>query len=412
MKKEINFPTSELWQWRNQVPFPHTVAVGDQIFISGQQSLDEHGDVVGPEDIATQTRTVFENMKASLARLDLRLDDLVRLNTYYVFDGDDTAATAYWEDMTRVRLEYFPDPGPAATAVRVRGMPYKGQLIQIEGVALKGPSRTNRQRIMPAGSWDWSIAVPLSQGWRIGNRIFVGGQISADKAGASVHVGDLDSQTRNIFSYIGQVLSDAGSSFEDIVRIKICFKYDSKDPQTGKSFVDRIMEISKEYILGAPPVITAFAVDLLYPGLDLELDAMAIIDPNARGISFSELGGRYQPLEFSDAIISGEEIYVAGQVALEKDGSVSSPGDFASQTKEVFERLKILLKEFDATLLDVVKLNLFIVAADDHTESAFHSACEIWAEFCPDGHPAVTPVMVHELARPGLLIQADCIAIR
>jgi enamine deaminase RidA (YjgF/YER057c/UK114 family) len=101
--------------------------------------------------------------------------------------------------MTQVRLEYFPDPGPAATAVRIKGMPYDGQLIQIEGIALRGESRKNRQRIMPDGSWDWSIAVPLSQGWKIDNRVFVSSQISADESGGSAYVGDLDAQTRNIY---------------------------------------------------------------------------------------------------------------------------------------------------------------------------------------------------------------------
>ena len=401
-----------MWHWRIKSPFAQTVVVGDQVFISGQQTLDSNGTVLNPGDIAVQTRNVFENMKRSLAVLDLELSDLVRLNTYYVFEGDDTAATAYWEDMTRVRLEYFPDPGPAATAVRAKGMPYEGQLIQIEGVALKGDSRKNRQRIMPAESWDWSIAVPLSQGWKINNRIFVGGQISADEKGASVYVGDLDAQTHNIYSYIGRVLSDAGSSFKDVVRVKICFKYDSKDPKTGKAFVDHIMEISKEYIDGTAPVITAFAVDLLYPGLDLEIDAMAIIDSGKQILSPSELGGRYQPAEFSDGINADGEIYVAGQTALQQGGSVLSPDDIPGQAKEVFQRLNKVLGETDATLIDVVKLNLFIVADDHEIEDAFHRVCQVWTEMCPDGHPALTPVRVHELARPGLLIQADCIAMK
>jgi enamine deaminase RidA (YjgF/YER057c/UK114 family) len=412
MTRQNNFPTSEMWQWREKTPFAHTVVVGDQVFIGGQQTLDNNGVVLNPEDIAAQTRNVFENMKQSLHALDMQLSDLVRLNTYYVFEGSDADATAYWEDMTRVRLKYFPDPGPAATAVRVRGMPYKGQLIQIEGVALKGASRKTRQRIMPAESWDWSIAVPLSQGWKIGNRIFVGGQISADKKGASVHVGNLDAQTRNIYNYIGRVLSDAGSSFKDVVRIKICFKYDSRDPQTGKTFVDRIMEISKEYIDDTAPVITAFAVDLLYPGLDLEIDAMAIIDPDKKILSPAGLGGRYQPAEFSDGINADGEIYVAGQTALQQDGSVLAPDDIPGQSKKVFQRLEKILKKADATLTDVVKLNLFIVADDRDSESAFHQACQIWAEMCPDGHPALTPVRVHELAQAGLLIQADCIAVK
>ena len=412
MQKENKLSVDDMWQWKGDPIFSNAVVAGDQVFISGQQTLDKDGVVLNPGDIAAQTRNVFENMKSSLAALNMSLNDLVRLNTYYVFDGEDEDATAFWEDMTRVRLEYFPDPGPAATAVRAKGMPYKGQLIQIEGVALKGESRRNRKRIMPAGSWDWSIPVPLSQGWKIGNRIFVGGQISADKTGSPVHVGDLDAQTRNIYDYIGRVLSDAGASFSDLTRVKICFKYDSKDPNTGQAFVDRIMEVSTEYIKDTPPVITAFAVDLLYPGLDLELDAMAIVDPGRETLAPGGLGGRYQPLAFSDGVLADGEIYVAGQTALGSDGLVMFADDFSAQAKEVFQRLDRVLQEADATLKDIVKLNLFIVADDSNIEDRFHQACQIWAGVCPTGQPAFTPVRVHELPKPGLLFQADCVAIK
>ena len=412
MDIQKHFFNSSAWNWKNESVFSNVVTAGDQVFISGQQTLDETGCVLDSGDIAAQTRNVFENMKKSLATVDLGLEDLVRLNTYYVFNGDDNDATAFWEDMTKVRLEYFPDPGPAATAVRVKGMPYQGQLIQIEGVAVRGDSKRSRQRIMPKDSWDWSIAVLLSQGWKTGNRVFVGGQISADKAGGPVHVGDLEAQTRSIYDFIGQVLSDADASFEDLLRVKICFKYDSKDPDTGQSFVDRIMEVSKEYVVGPAPVVTAFAVDLLYPGLDLELDAMAIVDPDAKILDLGENRGRYQPAVFSDGVSADGEIYLGGQTAIESDGSVMFPGDFLAQTHEVFRRLDRTLSQAEVTLDDIVKLNFFIVAEDEEVEDCFHAACKAWSELAPSSHPAMTPVRVHELPKPGLLFQADCVAIK
>jgi enamine deaminase RidA (YjgF/YER057c/UK114 family) len=409
MTKEYKSATPNMWHWKQASPFSQSVTVGDQVYISGQHSLDKNGAVLDPGDIAAQTQNVFENMKLSLEQAGLQLSDLVRLNTYYVFEGSDADATRYWEDMTQVRLRYFPDPGPAATAVRAKGMPYPGQLIQIEGIALRGESRSNRQRIMPEGSWDWSIAVPLSQGWKIGERIFVGGQISADKTGATVHAGDLDAQTRNIYQYIETVLSEAGSSFKDVVHIKVCFKYDSKDPASGKAFVDRIMEITEEYVDGPAPVLTAFAVDLLYPGLDLEIDAMAVVDQNRQTLTSSESIGRYQPAVFSDGVKAANEVYVAGQTALDEDGTVV--GNFAHQAKEVFSRVQNVLLQGNASMNDIVKLNLFIVSDDGKIEDYFHQACDIWAEMFPQSRPAMTPVQVHELARPELLFQADCIAI-
>jgi 2-iminobutanoate/2-iminopropanoate deaminase len=123
------------WDWSIPVPFQQGWKVGSLLFIGGQVSADREGNIVGEGDIAVQTRNVFEAIKKVIEDAGGTLADLVKLNTYYVFDGPDEEAKRFWEDMTRVRLEYLADPGPAATAVRVAGLAYPGLLIEIEGIA-------------------------------------------------------------------------------------------------------------------------------------------------------------------------------------------------------------------------------------------------------------------------------------
>ena len=397
------------WSWRETSPFSQAVEVGDQVFISGQQALTENGAIVAPGDIAAQTRCVFENMKATLERAGLELSDLVRLNTYYVFDGADEDATEYWEDMTRVRLEYFPDPGPAATAVRIKGMPYQGQLIQIEGIALHGESRSNRKRIMPEGSWDWSIAVPLSQGWDVGDRLYVGGQISSDETGSAVHVGDLAAQTRAIYQFIENVLKGGNASFDDIAHVKICVKHDSREPD-GTTFLDKILEVTKEKFGTPGPAVTCFGVDLLYPGLDLEIDAMAFTSSHARATS-GNAATKVHDGSFSDSVSASGEIWIGGQVAQDENGQIMAAGDIREQSRIVFQRLKEALALSGATLDEIVKLNLFFASDGDDIGDEFHAAMAVWSEMAPNAKPAMTPVRAYELFQTGLLIQADCIAM-
>lgn len=397
------------WNWREASPFAQAVEAGDQVFISGQQALTEDGALIAPGDIAAQTRCVFENMKATLARAGLELANLVRLNTYYVFDGADEDATEYWEDMTRVRLEYFPDPGPAATAVRIKGMPYQGQLIQIEGIALRGESRRSRKRIMPEGSWDWSIAVPLSQGWDVGDRLYVGGQISSDETGAAIHVGDLAAQTRAIYRFIENVLKGGDASFDDIAHVKICVKHDSTEPD-GTPFLEKILEVTKENFGADGPAVTCFGVDLLYPGLDLEIDAMAFKSRQTR-TTMGSAPMKVHDGTFSDSVSASGEIWIGGQVAQDTGGGVLAPGDVREQSRIVFQRLEEALAPSGATLDDIVKLNLFFVSDGDDIAKAFHTVLAVWSELAPNSRPAMTPVRVYELSQPGLLFQADCIAM-
>jgi 2-iminobutanoate/2-iminopropanoate deaminase len=124
------------WDWHIDTPFSQGWRVGSLVFVGGQLSLDEQGAVVGAGDIEVQTRNVFNHITRVLHDAGASWGDVVKLNTYYVFDGPPADAQAYWSKMTAVRMEYLPDPGPCGTAVRVEGLMYDGLLIEVEAIAI------------------------------------------------------------------------------------------------------------------------------------------------------------------------------------------------------------------------------------------------------------------------------------
>ena len=116
-------------------PFSQGWRVGDLIIVGGQISADTRGRTISPGDIAAQTRNTFENLRRVLKEAGADMTNVVKLNTYYQFDGEGPAVTESWQEMTRVRMEYLPDPGPAGTAIRVNGFAYEGLLIEVEAIA-------------------------------------------------------------------------------------------------------------------------------------------------------------------------------------------------------------------------------------------------------------------------------------
>lgn len=124
------------WDWSMPTTFSQGWKVGNLVFVGGQISADEEGKILGVGDIEVQTRNVFENIRRVLNEAGGDMKDIVKLNTYYVFDGDEQQATEFWEKMTRVRLEYLSNPGPAGTAVRVKGMMWEDLLIEVEAIAI------------------------------------------------------------------------------------------------------------------------------------------------------------------------------------------------------------------------------------------------------------------------------------
>ena len=116
---------NKTWSWRIDSPFSNAVEIKDQIFISGQPPLDEAGKISAPNDIANQTRHVFENMRAVLRDYGLGLENLVRLNTYYMFDGADEDATEYWGVNDSGPPRILSGPGACRNS-----SPYQGNALQ------------------------------------------------------------------------------------------------------------------------------------------------------------------------------------------------------------------------------------------------------------------------------------------
>ena len=123
------------WDWSMPTPFSQGWRVGDLIFVGGQISGDRRGRAIGPGDIAAQTRNTFENIRRVLKEAGADMSDIVRLNTYYQQDGEGLEITEFWEQMTKVRLEYLANPGPSGTAVQVSGFGYEDLLIEVEAIA-------------------------------------------------------------------------------------------------------------------------------------------------------------------------------------------------------------------------------------------------------------------------------------
>ncbi|MBK8560440.1 RidA family protein [Candidatus Amarobacter glycogenicus] len=105
----------------------------------------------------------------------------------------------------------------------------------------------------------------------------------------------------------------------------------------------------------------------------------------------------------------GRTIYVAGQIAMDKDGSVVGVGDLRAQTTQVFENVKAALAAAGATLSDVVKQNTYIVNLN---AEALPVIREVRGQYFPaENPPASTLVGVTALAFADLLIEVEVIAV-
>lgn len=137
----------------------------------------------------------------------------------------------------------------------------------------------DRQRLMPEWAYAWRTAAysTMSHGWRVGPLVWIGGQVALDPEANVVAPGDMAGQTRYVYRAIEGLLAEAGATLRDVVKITTYLALDPADPQFDEKW-EAMAEARKEFFPADGPCATGIAVSALrYPGLLVEVEAVAVI---------------------------------------------------------------------------------------------------------------------------------------
>ena len=114
--------------------FAHAVTVtGRLAFISGQVALDEAGQLIGPADVAAQTRQALTNLHRILRELGADWPDVVRFG-WYVLDASQVQIIRDVRDEL-IRPSLGDRPNPASTLVQIAALVQPEFLVEVEAVA-------------------------------------------------------------------------------------------------------------------------------------------------------------------------------------------------------------------------------------------------------------------------------------
>src|SRR5262245_15175638 len=138
-------------------------------------------------------------------------------------------------------------------------------------------SRLPRQRrlvmaripIAPLGMKDQRPRYTL--GWRVGNHIYVAGQLPFDKDGNLIGKGDIKAQTRRIFEQIKMIVEAGGGKMDDVVKVTVFV--------TDVRYREPYGEVRSEFFGPNPPASTLVQIgNLAIPDALIEIEAVAALD--------------------------------------------------------------------------------------------------------------------------------------
>lgn len=98
------------------------------IFLSGQLSRDAKGQLVGPGDMAEQTRQAIRNMETVLKEAGGTLEDIVSIIVF-------TTDIRQFKEIVGARMEFFKTKLPTSTIVEVNHLADPGLMIEFHATA-------------------------------------------------------------------------------------------------------------------------------------------------------------------------------------------------------------------------------------------------------------------------------------
>lgn len=103
------------------------------IYVSGQVSYDNDGNIVGENDLEAQTAQVYRNISTALACVGATMDDIVK-TTLYVKALDPEKAKI----IRKARTPFLSERSlPTSTMVGVASLAKPALLLEVEAIAIK-----------------------------------------------------------------------------------------------------------------------------------------------------------------------------------------------------------------------------------------------------------------------------------
>ncbi|MGI9412581.1 MAG: RidA family protein, partial [Hyphomicrobiales bacterium] len=268
-----------------------------------------------------------------------------------------------------------------------------------------------RWAIKPEGHWSVGLDINHNHCVRCGRMIFIGGQVDLDADANQLNPGDLNAQAARSMAHVATLLDEAGAAMADLVKLTVFYVSDGSVDETD--LLDRLAASMGETD-GPGPAVTLVPLEALaFPGMEIEIDGIAMRDLNGprlpRTAAWDPDGPRLPP-PFVQALRCGEMLFTSGVTACDGEGTVGAPGSLTGQSRIVLPMIDRLLRQLGADLDDAVKTNVWNVEPGNAED--WRSPALARAGFYREPGPAATGISLPRLWPEGVMLRNDVIAMR
>lgn len=199
----------------------------------------------------------------------------------------------------------------------------------------------------------WVDSLPAaSASVRVGDLLFISGQVSLDASFRAVAAGDIKAQAHNIFSQIQAAVEAAGGTLEDVLDL-VSFHTDSRQ-------LMEVVEVARGFFKKDYPAWTAVGTSGTYdPSLLVSIKAIAHLGKEKKQCFTPDAVKWFRSLPLSAGCKKGNLMFLSGQVSTDPDGNLVAPGNHALQARQAWANVKSIVEAAGGTLDDIIDILSF-----------------------------------------------------
>jgi 2-iminobutanoate/2-iminopropanoate deaminase len=124
-------------------------------------------------------------------------------------------------------------------------------------------------------------------------------------------------------------------------------------------------------------------------------------------VAINPQAGATNTSPLSPGLAAGPFLFVSGQIGIDQISGKVAEGGVEAQTEHVLTNLAAVLAAGGLGMDDVVKTTVFLTRAED-----FAAMNTVYRRHFSDPFPTRSTVVVSALARPGLVVEIEAIALQ
>lgn len=374
------------WFDYSRYSFSLAVSTGTSVFLSGHTASEFDPDsrrIVVRGGMTDQVRTAYAKIEAILEGAGMTFQDVVRIVEYVRPEGIER-----YSEAASVREDVFGNHRPTVDTVPVRALLRPDAFIEIEITA--GP-------VGPETPVDDSGRVARDSN----GVVFLPTVQPIDEDGNLVGAGDIEAQTKAIFTRAGKMLAALGLGFEKVVKIS-----DYLTP-VGLAARSDTFGVRQRFLGPVPPASTAIGMPrLLHPEALIQCDFTATRE---KPIAVDPGWSTGDQTISSHAVRAGKMVFLSSQYALDPEsGKVVSEGDIVGQAEQIYGRILEIVAAAGGRTENLVK-TLEYVTPD--ALKGYRDVASVRSRLLSEPYPASTGLVCEALPEPGMMMAVDPLAI-